>query len=434
MSSYNMTLTKEEKDILDGKQGETKKKAMQTIVKYGETFGAKKLVPVEPNIHMVMSFGIPLAKPVFRIVDEIIDAGIKMEPFTVDPRPLDYKNVKCSPLEKLVFHLMYGKQKDYEVQLRKLGLKDENAFTCACYMPEVGNTPKKGDIISWSESSAVVYANSVLGARTNRNSGVIELLAGLVGKTPEFGFITDEGRKATWTVEVKTDKLPNAQILGSAIGMKVVEDVPYIIGLDKLFGKMPKDQINDYLKDMGAATASNGAVGLYHVDGITPEALDSGKKLMAEEFNTYVIDDAEIERVYKSYPVMWKNQKSKPKLCFIGCPHLSMSQLYDWTEKISSGLKKAGRKKVAFQTILSAAPDVIEKFKLDKATYGKLIATGAKLTYICPLMYMNNPLCAKKPVVTNSNKLRTYTTSRFYQDEEILNQITTGSIEGGQNE
>ena len=83
---------------------------------------------------------------------------------------------------------------------------------------------------------AVVYANSVLGARTNRNSGILELLSGIVGKTPEFGFITDEGRRAKWLVEVKTSKLPTAQVLGSAIGMKVIEEVPYIVGLDKLLG------------------------------------------------------------------------------------------------------------------------------------------------------------------------------------------------------
>lgn len=426
MGNYKMELTKDELDILAGKQGETLQKVMKTVVMYGETFGAKRLVPVKPNIHMVVSFGIPLATPVFRMMDELINAGIKMAPFTVDPRPLDYENVKCSPVEKFVFHLMYAKQKDYEEQLKKLGLKDKNAFSCTCYLPEVGNTPNKGEVLSWSESSAVVYANSVLGAKTNRNSGVIELLSGVVGKTPEFGFLTEEGRKGKWLVEVKTQKLPNAQILGSAIGMKVIEEVPYIIGMDKLFSGMKKEQINDYLKDMGAATASNGAVGLYHVDGITPEAVDIGKKLLTDEYKTYVIDEKELKRVYDSYPMIWKDINASPKLCFIGCPQLSINQLHEWTDKISNKLKSQNREKVKIRTILCAAPDVIEKFKKDHEAYNKLIATGAKLTYICPLMYMNNPLCSKKPVITNSNKLRTYTTSRFYTDDEILQKIVEG--------
>lgn len=429
MGSYKMELTKDELDILAGKQGETLQKVMKTVVMYGEAFGAKRLVPVKPNIHMVVSFGIPLAAPVFKMMDELINAGIKMAPFTVDPRPLDYKNVKCSPAEKLVFHLMYSKQKDYEEQLKKIGLKDKNAFSCTCYLPEVGNTPGKGDVISWSESSAVVYANSVLGAKTNRNSGVIELLSGVVGKTPEFGFLTDEGRKGKWLVEVRTKKLPNAQILGSAIGMKVIEEVPYIIGLDKLFSDMKKEQISDYLKDMGAATASNGAVGLYHVDGVTPEAAELGKKLLAEGYKNYVIDEKELKRVYDSYPMIWKDVNASPKMCFIGCPHLSINQLHEWTDKISNKLKSENRKKVKIRTILCAAPDVIEKFKKDTEAYNKLMATGAKLTYICPLMYMNNPLCSKKPVITNSNKLRTYTTSRFYTDDEIIQKI----VEGGRS-
>jgi hypothetical protein len=194
------------------------------------------------------------------MMDELIAHNLKTNGrFTVNPRPLDYANVKCNLLQKLVFKIMYGKQKEYEEQLQKVGLKDEKAFSCTCYQPEVGNIPKKGDILAWAESSAVVYANSVIGARSNRNSGIIELFCGILGKAPEFGLLTDEGRRAKWLVEVKTTKVPNAQVLGSAIGMKVVEDVPYITGLDRFLGAGLPPETCDYLKDMGAASASNGA-------------------------------------------------------------------------------------------------------------------------------------------------------------------------------
>ncbi|HBL35454.1 MAG TPA: hypothetical protein DDZ55_01445, partial [Firmicutes bacterium] len=194
-----MELTPEEKGILEGKQGETLQKVMESVVLYGEVFGAKRLVPLDGPVHLVTSFGIPLLKPVFELMEELITNNlITQERFTVDPRPLDYANVKCNPLEKLVFKIMYGKQNEYEEQLHKVGLKDENAFSCTCYQPEVGNTPSQGDRLAWAESSAVVYANSVLGARTNRNSGIIELCCGIIGKAPEFGLLTDEGRKATW--------------------------------------------------------------------------------------------------------------------------------------------------------------------------------------------------------------------------------------------
>ena len=424
MIQTKMELTQEEREILEGKQGETLQKVMESVILYGEVFGAKRLVSLDGPVHLVTSFGIPILTPVFEMMDELIAHGIQsQEKFTVDPRPLDYENVKCNLLEKLVFKIMYGKQKEYEEQLQKVGLKDKNAFSCTCYQPEVGNIPAKGHILAWAESSAVVYANSVLGARSNRNSGIIELFCGILGKAPEFGLLTDEGRKAKWLVEVKTSKTPNAQVLGSAIGMKVVEDVPYITGLDRFLGRGLSPDTSDYLKDMGAASASNGAVGLYHVENITPEALEDQRSLLAENYRTYVIDDQEIERVINSYPLMWKKQEAKAKVCFIGCPHLSLKQLEDWTDRISSALQSSGRKRVAIPTILCAAPDVVEAFKKQTDKYNRLLATGARVTSICALMYMNNPLCAKKPVITNSNKLRTYTTAKFLLDDQVLAEI-----------
>ena len=302
-----MILTDEEKAILNGEKGATMAKVIKTLILYGETFGAKRFARVTAPGHLVTSFGISVLSPVFNITQELIDAGLKAEmPFTVDPRPIDYKNVKCNPIEKLIFNnFLYGMQDEYELQLRQLGLKDKNAFTCACYLDQVGNTPKKGDILSWAESSAVVYANSVIGARCNRNSGIIELFGMILGKVPEFDLLTDEGRKAKWIIEVKTTKKPEAQILGSAIGLKVMEDVPYIKGLTDFIGTELDDETKSYLKDMGAATASTGAVGLYHVDGLTPEEVEMGEKLINKDAKVYVIADAELERVKASYPVMW---------------------------------------------------------------------------------------------------------------------------------
>lgn len=423
-----MKLTAEEKAILNGKEGETKAKIMRTLVEFGDVFGAEELVPVTTNGHLVTSFGIGLLKPVYRIMDEIIDAGLKTPyPFTVDPRPLDYKNVKCGLLNKLIFSkIMYSQQKHYEEQLSKIGLKNKNAFTCTCYLNEVGNTPKYGDVLSWAESSAVVFANSVLGARCNRNSGMLDIFGAILGKVPKFGLLTDEGRKATWVIEVKTTKLPEAQILGSAIGMKVMEDVPYVKGLDKFLGTELTDDVVSYLKDFGAATASNGAVGLYHIENLTPEAKKLKSKIISNNVKTYVIDDAELERVYKSYPVMWKNKDAKPSLCFIGCPHLTLNQLKNWTCRIEAGLKASGRNKVKIRTIMTSAPDVLAKFK-ETEDYNKLIGFGIKLSSICPLMYTNNPIAGGKPIITNSNKLRTYSKSRYYKDDDIVKIICGGT-------
>lgn len=426
---YKMLLTEDEKAILNGSKGETMAKVLRSLVMYGEVFNAKRLVAINNPSHLVTSFGISIMKAVFDIMDEINEAGITtLEKFTVDPRPIDYENVKCNLLEKLVFGIMYGKQADYEEQLKKTGLKNSNAFSCTCYMDEVGNIPKKGDILSWAESSAVVYANSVLGARCNRNSALIEMFGAIMGKVPEFDLITDEGRKASWTVEVRTSKKPEAQVLGSAIGMKVMSDVPYIVGLDKFIGTKLDDAAKNYLKDMGAATASNGAVGLYHVDGLTPEAIETGRALIKENARVYVIDDEELKRVKNSYPCIWKDPKAIPSRCFIGCPHLSYTQLMEWTDKISDALRAAGKSKVAIVTIMTSAPDVVEHFKENREYYSRLMNSGVKLASICPLMYMNNPICSKRAVVTNSNKLRTYTSARYYTDDEITKIVVKGDV------
>ena len=423
-----MLLTKEQQAILNGEKGETMAKVMETLVKYGDAFEAEKLVPITSKYnHLVTSFGLKVMSPVYDLMQQLLDAGVYSEQkFSVDPRPID-DNVPANFLQKLVFKkFMYSKQDFYEKQLDKLGLMDDKAFTCTCYMDEVGNKPQKGEILSWAESSAVVYANSVLGARCNRNSGIIDIMGSIVGYVPYFGLLTDEGRKATWIVKIQTTKKPEAQLLGSAIGMKVMEDVPYIVGLDKWLGEELSDSACAYLKDFGAATASNGAVGLYHVENLTPEAREMGKSLIVPGAKEYIIDDKELERVQKGYPVIWKNPDAKPKLCFVGCPHLSLQQLKDWTENLEKGLKKNGKKKVTIPTVFTAAPGVLEAF--EKTDYApRLKATGVITSYICPLMYMNNPLCKKVPVITSSNKLRTYTSARYYTDGEILETITGGN-------
>ena len=417
-----MQLTPEEMSVLNGEKGDVLQKAMESIVRYGDVYNAERLVDVSAPVHLVTSFGIPMLTPVFSIMDRLIESNVKLASFTVDPRPIDYENVKCNYIEKLVFKIMYGKQSDYETQLKKVGLKDDDAFTCACYFDEIGNTPKYGECLSWAESSAVIYANSVIGARCNRNSGVIELLGGVLKKAPVFGFLTDECRKADYIINVNTSKLPPAQVLGSCVGMKVMEKVPYIKGLDKFLGTALDNNVKDYFKDMGAALASNGAVGLFHVDNLTPEAVNGDAKIRENAIVFDVTDDV-INNTIKSYPVVWKKPTVKAKICFIGCPHLSLSQLKLWTKNMGNALSENNKTKLAVTTIFSTTPATVTIFKATPE-YIKFSAMGAKLTFICPLMYMNNPICRKKPVITNSNKLRTYTTAKFHTDEDILKIIS----------
>ena len=422
-----MRLTAHQQEMLDGKHGPEMAKVMKTLVMYGETFGAEDMLKVTSEYnHLVTSFGLKVMSPVYDLMQRLVDAGVTSgQKFSMDPRPVD-KNVPANFLQNFVFNkFMYTKQDTYEVQLEKLGLMNKDAFTCTCYMDEVGNKPKMGDILSWSESSAVVYANSVLGARCNRNSGIMDIMGSIAGYVPNFGLLTDEGRKATWIIKVETTKKPDAQLLGSAIGMKVMEDVPYVYGLNQYLGSELDDAACTYLKDFGAATASNGAVGLYHIHDLTPEAKLHGESLIKDGAQVYVIDDAELQRVKDSYPVIWKNPDATPKLCFMGCPHMSLEQLKSWTDKVEAGLKAAGNKQVVIPTVFTAAPAVLKEF--EKTEYAaRLEKCGVITSYICPLMYMNNPLCKTMPVITSSNKLRTYTSAKYLSDDEILVAITKG--------
>ena len=424
LSWVRLDLTKEEERILRGKRGKMLQKVMKTVVHYAQACGAKKLVPIDGAAHMVISQAFPGLGPRMEMVEELVRAGLRTKwPFTVDPRPLDFENLALSSRQKRIFQDWYGNQDCYEKRLKRLGLRNESAFTCTCYLPEVGNIPRKGEVLAWSESSAVIFANSVLGARTNRNGAIMDLLCNLSGRAPYFGLLTDEGRRAGWLVEVRTSTLPDPQLLGGAIGKKVQTDVPYIAGLDKFLGRGLNRKTRDFLKDMGACCAALGACGLFHVENITPEAVKQKWDLLKKDSGRYVIDDQELRKTRKTYSVLWKNKRAKPKRCLIGCPHLSLEQLNWWVMKIHEALRGRGKPKPDIEVALFAAPEVLEEFRKNQRVFGQSIASGIKLSPICIESFMNNPLVAEEPIITNSNKLRAYTTARFFLDQEILDII-----------
>jgi hypothetical protein len=425
-----MILTQDEQNILDGNQGSTLQKVMRTLVLYGEALEAERFIDIDWGGHFSIPFALPGVGPRLEMLDELAEAGLKTtQPFTLDPRaPGDFETLGVTQEQKELFQDMLRDQPAYDERMLQLGLRDKDAYTCTPYFPEVGNIPPQGAVLAWSESSCVVYANSVLGARTNRNSSIIDILSNIIGKTPLTGFLTEEGRQANWLVEVKTNKRPNPQLLGAAIGMKVLEDVPFITGLDSFLTPRLEPATIDFLKEMGAACAAIGAVGLYHVKNITPEAIKHGNKLLRPDYRTYTIDDQELDALFSSYPVMWEDRQAEPRKCMIGCPHLSLKELYWWTDNICDVLQAAGRKQVAIETLMCAAPQIIQKFKEDEKEYSRLKRTGVKLTDTCPEAYMNNRLCAREAVVTNSNKFRAFTTARMYLDHDLIQVIVGGKV------
>ncbi len=426
-----MILTTEEQQALDGKRGRVLQKIMQTLVLYGEALDAESFVEIEWGGHFALHHVLPGIGPRLEMLQELVDAGLKTPlPFTVDPYPpLDFENLELDREQERLFFETYASQARFNQQMLQLGLRAADAFTCTPYLKEVENIPPRGALLAWSESSAVVYANSVLGARSNRNAVIMDLLSNLAGRTPLAGLLTDEGRHADWKVEVRTSRLPHPQLLGGAIGRKVLADVPYITGLERFLGSGLNDTTRDYLKEMGAACAAIGAVGLYHAEQITPEAVDLGATLLNPGYQTYLIDDAELEQLQRNYPVMWADPNAAPQRCLIGCPHLSLRELYAWLDDIAAALERQGLSRVALPTLLAAAPQVIAIFKADAAVWERMNTLGVKLSPTCLEAYMQNPLVECEAVVTNSNKLRHFTRARYVTDEQILNIIAGGRLE-----
>ncbi len=379
--------------------GAIRDKLVKILVSYGKVYGAKKLVDCKSS-HFVLSCGLRMIKSLYQILNEIIDAGERSKvPLTANPRPLDKKIYPL--IERMLGRFIYSKQDLLEHQLNKLGLIDRNAFTCTPYY--IGNKPGFGEYIAWAESSAVVYANSVLGARTNKNTAIIEIISGILGKTPYFGLLLDEKRKATWTIKVNAKKRVSPHIIGAIIGKTILEDIPFITGLEKW------DYKEHDLKDMGAAMAAWGGVPLFHAEDITPEAVEQGRKIIREDSKSLEITDEKIERMTKE---MKSGDNIKPDIVIIGCPHLSQCQLREWARILSED-------HVKYKVWLVAAPKIIEEFKNTK-DYDRLKDTNVRLTSICPLMFTNIPTSKRLKILTNSAKLRYYSHASYVPDDELV--------------
>jgi predicted aconitase len=416
-----MMLSSEERAVLEGSRGEILQRVMATIVAYGQALDAERLVGITGRGHFVIPYALPGIAPSMEMLDALIAGGLKtLHPFTLDPlAPLDYENWWLNGEQIASLRRMYRNQDAYDEKMAALGLWHPEAYTCTPYLPEVGNLPERGDILAWSESACVVFANSVLGARSNRNGAIMDLLCNIAGKVPLSGLLTDEGRMADWRIDVATQQLPLPQILGAAIGKIVQAGVPYVAGLDRFLGPGLNSDTRDYLHELGAAAAAAGAVGLFHIENITPEATDHETDLLADGCQHAAIDDADLQDLVASYPVLWRDRHAAPDKCFLGCPHLSLTQLEWWAAELQSRL----------EATMCAAPKVLEKFIEKRKGWEVLSGAGVRFSPGCPMQLFDNDLSREDAIITNSNKLRTYTHARFFPDQEIADILVTGRIE-----
>jgi predicted aconitase len=432
-NSNIMMLSSEERVVLEGSRGEILQRVMATVVAYGQALDAERLVAITGRGHLVIPHALPGIAPSMQMLDALIAGDLKTShPFTLDPMaPLDCENWWLDAEQIASLKHMYRNQSAYDEKMLALGLWHSEAWTCTPYLPEVGNTPERGDILAWSESACVAFANSVLGARSNRNGAIVDLLCNIAGKIPLSGLLTDEGRMAHWRIDVATQHLPPPQILGAAIGKIVQADVPYVTGLDRFLGYDLDSATKDYLHELGAAAAAAGAVGLFHVENVTPEAVDHERDLLTDGCAHAAIDDAHLRDLLASYPVLWRDRHATPDKCFLGCPHLSPRQLAWWATEIRRRLEAHGRTHLKVHTTISAAPQVLRKFIEKREGWEALSAAGVRFSTACPMQLFDNELSREDAIITNSNKLRTYTHARFVPDEEIADILVTGRIERG---
>ena len=431
-AKHQMKLTAEEQAMLDGAKGEEIAKLMKILVLFGNTFGAEKLVDLGGAPHSNLYPGAPYLGSMIKMLDQCAEAGLKSyAPYTVNPRPYDCWNVQNNLAELKIVYEGYPLQKELDWVHARLGAPELTRRSCACYLKEIGNAPEPGTYVAWAESSAVNYGNSALGIRTNRNGAGIDLICAMTGKAPLFGLMTDEGRMAKWLVEVKTSKTPDWGALGTAIGRKVVEDVPYITGIDKYFegGKVTEDNLH-LLKAMGSATAASGAVGLYHVENLTPDAKEKGRRLLAKGYQTYVYDDAEEQRTTATFQNLWPEKDGDPTAAFIGCPHNTFFELKRWGKMVTEALEKAGKGKAAIPVYMFCA-DVVRVHLIEEEgeLAGKMRHAGMVATPMCGVTWAGTKgFSDRVRGVTNSAKTRNYSTIRYFPDETLVKIIVTGKI------
>ncbi len=301
-----MFLTKEEQEMCDGEYGETIRKSMDILVALGDIYGASGLVDITSAQVSGVSY------------KTIGDAGLEyLQDLARDGSGKATINASLNPpgtdldnWEELGFPRDFAiKQNEIVDAYADLGISK----TCTCTPYLVGNVPRFRDHVSWSESSAVAYVNSVIGARTNREGGPAALAAAIVGKTPLYGFHLDENRKANLVVNVTTE-LNGADFgaLGYIIGKVVGGGVPYF--------KLQNTPDNNNLKTLGAALASSGSVALYHMENVTPEYELAGE---ADVEDIMFISEKEIAETRES---LTTTDKEIDLVC-LGCPHASLEEI-----------------------------------------------------------------------------------------------------------
>lgn len=308
-----MQLTREEEKIFDGEMGEAPRIAIRLLYSLGELGKADKLIQIKSAHISGVSFknvgegGIQFLRKISHRVTV---------PTSLNPLGFDIENGGPVDIDE-TFH---RKQMEIVQIYREMGVMD--SFTCTPYY--YYNEPSFGDHISWAESSAIIYVNSLIGARTNRESGPSALASAIIGKTPDSGLHRDEGREAT--VEVRVNEpldYTKFAALGLFLGPKLNKRIPIIKGQN--------DARGIELKALSAALSATSSIPMFHVDGITKET-----GLVSDSPEVISVERKDIEETIDK-----NSAQEEPELIAIGCPHLSSEEL-NYIAKLLKGKKKVG--------------------------------------------------------------------------------------------
>lgn len=306
-----MYLTKDEEKYLNGEKGEVIEKMFRLLVNLGDIYYADKMIPVGSVQVAGVSYK-SMGAPGTEFLEDIGNKGAKVKVLTyLNPAGMDLENWK-----ELGFPKDFAKnQLRIMDAFKKMGIIITS--TCTPYL--AGNLPRFREHIAWSESSAISFSNSVIGARTNREGGPSALAAAICGVTPNYGLHIWENRQPEIKIKVDTELSFSSDFgaLGWYIGKQVKNKIPYFTGI--------KDANTDQLKSLGAAMAASGAVALYHVEGLTPEA-DLVKTKGLETIN---VGKKELKETYEKL-----NTGNKPDIIIFGCPHASLNEISYLADKL----------------------------------------------------------------------------------------------------
>ncbi len=307
-----MYLTKDEEKYLNGDKGEVVERMFRLLVNLGDIYNADKMIPIGSVQVAGVSYK-SIGDPGTEFLEDMANKDTKVKVLTyLNPAGMDLEN---------------WNEMDFPKDFAANQLRIINAFkkmgivitsTCTPYL--AGNLPRFREHIAWSESSAVSFSNSVIGARTNREGGPSALAAAICGVTPNYGLHIWENRQPNIIVKVDAELSFSSDFgaLGWYVGKQVKNKIPYFIGI--------KDANTDQLKALGAAMAASGAVALYHIENLTPES-DLVKTMGLEVIN---ITKKEIKEAYDKL-----NNDKKPDIIILGCPHASLQEISYLASKLS---------------------------------------------------------------------------------------------------